>query len=114
MTSDVLRKCWSLWSRVVVKPGVFAPACSDVEMSGWTGTLIDVVEAGEEWLCMVEWDRDTYLQMPQSYLDWCDREELGPELALLFDSHLELVAPVSSALFRGSRQEMVSAQFVSA
>ena len=82
-------------------------------MSGWTGTLIDVVEAGTELLCMVEWDRDMYLQMPQSYLDWCDREELGPELALLFDSHLELVLPVSSASRANDRRERMPAQFVS-
>lgn len=91
MDAQVSAKRWPLWSRVVVKPGVFAPACIDVEMSGWSGTLIDIVEAGSEMLCMVEWDRDTYGLMPGNYLEWCDREELGPELALLFASHLELV-----------------------
>lgn len=103
MTSVVSETQWPLWSRIVVKPGVFAPACSDVEMSDWTGTLIDVVEAGSELLCMVEWDRDTYELMPLSYLEWCDREELGPELALLFDSHLELIAPLSPSLAVGLR-----------
>lgn len=101
MTSVVSEKRWPLWSRIVVKPGVFALACPDVEMSDWTGTLIDVVEAGSELLCMVEWDRDTYGLMPLSYLEWCDREELGPELALLFDSHLELIAPLSPSLAGG-------------
>ena len=99
MNALVSTKRWPLWSRVVVRSGVFAPACIGVEMSGWTGILIDIVEAGSELLCMVEWDRDTYSLMPASYLDWCDREELGPELALLFASHLELVgssSPTSS------------------
>ena len=103
MTSVISEKRWPLWSRVVVKPGVFAPACSDVAMSGWTGTLIDVVEAGSELLCMVEWDRDTYELMPLSYREWCDREELGPELALLFAAHLELIAPLSPSLSDGLR-----------
>jgi hypothetical protein len=88
----------------VVKPGVFAPACIGVEMSGWAGTLIDIVEAGSELLCMVEWDRDTYGLMPTSYLNWCDREELGPELALLFASHLELVGSPSPSATDSRRQ----------
>lgn len=103
MSAIVAARRWQLWSRVVVKPGVFAPACSGVEMSGWTGTLIDAVEAGSELLCMVEWDRDTYELMPASYLDWCDREELGPELALLFASHLELVGSSSPSATDGRR-----------
>ena len=104
---------WPLWSRVVVRPRVFAPACIGVEMSGWTGMLIDIVEAGSELLCMVEWDRDTYGLMPVSYLDWCDREELGPELALLFASHLELVGS-SSPTSPESRRPAMSAHAVSA
>ncbi len=75
--------------RVTVKPGVFAPACPCVEMSGWTGRLVDSMPSDVGALCMVEWDSATIGRMPDDYRAWCDIEELGPELAMLLGHQLQ-------------------------
>ena len=93
MTTTHLDQPFRESDRVTVKPGVFAPACPHVEMSGWTGRLVDWMPSDVGVLCMVEWDPATIGRMTDDYRAWCDVEELGPELAMLLGSHLQKTPP---------------------
>ncbi len=98
MTTTQLDQPFREGDRVTVKPGVFAPACPRVEISGWTGWLIDLMPSDAGVLCMVEWDSDTIGLMTDDYRAWCDVEELGPEIAMLLGSQLQKapLAPLPS------------------
>ena len=96
MTTD-LNQDYSQLDHVTVKPGVFAPACRQVEMSGWTGRLVDWMHSDVGVLCMVAWDTATIARMPDGYRAWCDAEELGPEIAMLLGNQLQKAPPPSNA-----------------
>ena len=61
---------------VRVRDGVQMPEYPDVEISGWTGTVVETRGRGADLKCFVEWDTATLQIIPASYREHCERQGL--------------------------------------
>lgn len=56
--------------------GVPMPEFPEVEISGWTGTVVETRGRGGDLKCFVEWDSATLEKIPASYREHCETQGL--------------------------------------
>lgn len=76
-------------ARVQVRSGVTVPEFTEVSCAGWTGVVIELVGKKADAKCVVEWDEGTVAQMPRSYVEQCEKQNLFYRMACLARSDLE-------------------------
>jgi hypothetical protein len=77
---------------VRVKEGVRMPEFSDVDISGWTGTVAEVRGRGPDVKCFVEWDAAALEKMPEGYRQHCQSTGLYYGMACLAGDEVEPLA----------------------
>ena len=67
------------------------PEFPEVDISGWTATIVETRGRGADLKYFVEWDSDTLQNMPESYREHCEGQGLYHGMACLAASE---VAPI--------------------
>ena len=74
---------------VRVKPGVSVPEFPAVSCAGWSGTVVECVGTKTAPKYVIEWDEATVEQMPRSYIEQCESQNLFYRMACLSSEDLE-------------------------
>ena len=74
---------------VRVKAGVHDPDFPELDLSGWTGTILDVEADSLHVNCEVAWTADTLRRIDSDFRDRCDEEGLAFDSIWLYESDLE-------------------------
>ena len=72
-----------------VKVGVTMPEYAEVDIAGWTGTIVES-GAGEAPQLIIEWDADSMAKMPAAYQAHCDTAGLYAGMACLPLAQVEI------------------------
>ena len=74
-----------------VRERVLMPEFPDVQISGWTATVVEVRGRGADLRYFVEWDPSTLQKMPESYREHCEDQGLYHGMACLVAADVERV-----------------------
>lgn len=81
----------SAGARIRVHDGVSMPEFAGVDISGWTGSIVESQGRGADIKYIVEWDADALARMPESYRRHCDSQGLYAGMACLPGSDVSAV-----------------------
>jgi hypothetical protein len=82
---------------VITKPGTI-DSYSKLEVSGWQGRVLEVMEDEEEWIALIQWDSITLKQMPKDFIIESIKEGLNWAEFTIPLSELNLAQPRASDL----------------
>ena len=71
---------------------VTSPDFPDVSFGGWTGKVVEVSGRKAPFRYFVEWDESVVAQIPQSYIDRCEEQQIYFRWACLNDSQFEAIS----------------------
>jgi hypothetical protein len=71
---------------------VTSPDFPDVSFANWTGKIVEVSGRKAPFRYFVEWDDSVVAQIPQSYIDRCEEQQIYYRWACLNDSQFEAIA----------------------
>ncbi len=74
-----------------VSDSVNSPDFPDVSFGGWTGKIVEVSGRKAPFRYFIEWDDAIVEQIPQSYIDRCEEQQIYYRWACLTDSDFEAV-----------------------
>ena len=66
-----------------VRAGQTMPEFADVSIAGWAGTVLEARGRGETLKYIVEWSQETLAQLPPSFLEVAESQQLATEMACL-------------------------------
>ena len=76
---------------ICVLESVNSPDFPDVSFGGWTGKIVEVSGRKAPFRYFVEWDEAILPQIPQSYIDRCEEQQIYFRWACLNDSQFEAI-----------------------
>jgi hypothetical protein len=76
---------------VCVCDGVQMPEFPEVEISGWTGTVVEARGRGTDLKYFIEWDTATLQNMPGAYREHCESQGLYHGMVCLAGSDVAAI-----------------------
>jgi hypothetical protein len=70
---------------------VTSPDFPDISFAGWVGKIVEVSGKKAPFKYFVEWDEVVVKNMPQSYIDRCEEQQIYFRWACLTDADFEVV-----------------------
>ena len=88
---------YKIGQSVRVKRGILCPDDSDFDLSGWQGRIIDIVEEeADESTIGISWDSITLKEMPKTYIEKSEKEDLSWSVIYHYVTEVESVQPRDS------------------
>ena len=79
----------SVGTRVRAKDGVVSPDFPDISFAGWTGKIVEVSGKKAPLKFFIEWEPAVVSEMPKTYIDRCEEQQIYYLWACLTESDIE-------------------------
>jgi hypothetical protein len=70
---------------------VTSPDFPDISFAGWVGRIVEVSGKKAPFKYYVEWDEDVVAEMPKTYIDRCEEQQIYFRWACLTDTDFEVI-----------------------
>jgi hypothetical protein len=78
-------------TRLRALESVNSPDFHDISFAGWTGKIVEVSGKKVPFKYFVEWEDDVVEQMPKTYVDRCEEQQIYFRWACLTDTQFEVI-----------------------